>query len=189
MELVLDLIRGKSYDEAAAILKNVNKSGSPVVLKVLESAAANAENNLSLIKDSLYVAECYAMAGPTLKRMMPRARGRADRILKRTCHVRVILDAREEKVTPKKTVKKAEVTKKVTTTKKEIPAEAAEKPIADKPNTQKPLGEKKVSAAKQPTKAEKPASPAKKPAGEAAAKPAADKKPAAKKPAVKKEAK
>jgi large subunit ribosomal protein L22 len=192
MELVLDLIRGKSYTEAAAILKNTNKSSSPVVLKVLESAAANAENNLSIIKDSLFVAECYAMAGPTLKRMQPRARGRADRILKRTCHVRIILDTKEDK---KKAVSK-KVEKKTEKAEKEMAAKAitktvAEKPLAEKPNTVKPLGTKpldvKASAAKsvsKPTAKAKPAAAGadKKAAGKpkaAAAKQTAVKKPAA----------
>ena len=92
VKFVLDLIRGKRYEEAVVILKNLNKSSSPVVLKVLNSAAANAENNLSMSKENLYVAECYATAAPTMKRMMPRARGRADRILKRSCHITVRLD-------------------------------------------------------------------------------------------------
>ena len=89
---VLDLIRGKKYFEAVAILENTNKSASEVILKVLNSAAANAENNLSLNKEDLFVAEAYSAQGPTLKRLMIRARGRADRILKRTSHITVILD-------------------------------------------------------------------------------------------------
>ena len=104
VKFVLDLIRGKSYEDAANILKNLNKSASPVVLKVLNSAAANAENNLAMSKDNLFVAECYATNAPQMKRMMPRARGRADRILKRSCHITVRLD--EVKV-GQKDVKKA----------------------------------------------------------------------------------
>jgi large subunit ribosomal protein L22 len=90
--LVLDLIRGKKYNEAVAILENTDKTASEVILKVLHSAAANAENNLGLSKDDLFVAETYAAQGPTLKRLMIRARGRADRMLKRTSHITVILD-------------------------------------------------------------------------------------------------
>lgn len=163
MELVLNLIRGKSYTEAAAILKNTNKSSSPVVLKVLESAAANAENNLSIIKDGLFVAECYAMAGPTLKRMQPRARGRADRILKRTCHLRITLDTKEDKKKAvSKVEKKAEKTEKKTAvmTAKEAPKTVAERPLAAKPNTSKPLGTKPLdskAAGKQAVTAAKPA--------------------------------
>ena len=89
---VLDLIRGKSYREAVAILENLNKSSSEPILKVLKSAGANAENNLSLNTDELYVAECYADQGPTLKRYIAKAHGRAGGLLKRTSHITVILD-------------------------------------------------------------------------------------------------
>lgn len=105
VKFVLDLIRGKSYEDAVNLLKNLNKSASPVILKVLNSAAANAENNLAMSKDSLYVAECYATNAPQMKRMMPRARGRADRILKRSCHITIRLD--ELKI-GQKSVKKVE---------------------------------------------------------------------------------
>ena len=92
VRIVLDIIRGKNYTEAAAILKNTNKSAAPVVLKVLDSAAANAEyKNIS--KSDLFVAEAFADQGPTLKRIMPRAKGRAYRILKRTSHITVIMDS------------------------------------------------------------------------------------------------
>ena len=92
VRIVLDIIRGKSYTDAAAILKNTNKSAAPVVLKVLNSAAANAEyKNIS--KSDLFVAEAFADQGPTLKRIMPRAKGRAYRILKRTSHITVIMDS------------------------------------------------------------------------------------------------
>lgn len=94
---VLDLIRGKSYKVAVATLETVNKSSSEPVLKVLNSAAANAENNMNMNKDDLYVAECYADQGATLKRIMPRAKGSADRILKRTSSITIKLDAKEVK--------------------------------------------------------------------------------------------
>ena len=170
VRFVLDLIRGKSYEDAVNILKNLNKSSSPVVLKVLNSAAANAENNLAMPKDNLYVAECYATNAPQMKRMMPRARGRADRILKRSCHITIRLD--ELKVGQKvakpaeKTAQKATAAKpaaKTATAKtaaKEIPATKAEKPIADQPNTVKPLGTKAVATAKKTTAAKKPAASA-----------------------------
>ena len=89
---VLDLIRGKSVEKAATILTLKTNSAAPVVLKVLNSAAANAENNMSLAKDELFVAECFAGAASTLKRLSPRARGRGNLILKRSCHITVILD-------------------------------------------------------------------------------------------------
>ncbi len=89
---VLDVIRGKSYVEAYAILKNTNKSSSEVLIKLLNSAAANAENNKGLDKNNLFVAECFADQGPTLKRIRPRAKGRCYRILKRTSHITIVLD-------------------------------------------------------------------------------------------------
>lgn len=94
VRIVLDIIRGKGYREALAILENTPKSASEPIKKVLMSAAANAENNLGLSKDNLYVAVCFADQGPTLKRVMPRAQGRAFRILKRTSHITVVLDAK-----------------------------------------------------------------------------------------------
>ncbi|HOV69005.1 MAG TPA: 50S ribosomal protein L22 [Clostridia bacterium] len=92
VKIVIDLIRGKSVDEALAILKFTPKSASGVVEKLLKSAIANAENNLEMNKDNLYVAEIYANQGPTYKRIMPRARGMAFGIKKRTSHITVILD-------------------------------------------------------------------------------------------------
>ncbi|MFW5780372.1 MAG: 50S ribosomal protein L22 [Bacillota bacterium] len=92
---VLDLIRGKSYIEAEAILKNLNKSSSLPIFKVLKSAGANAENNLEMNKDDLFVAECFADQGATLKRFIPKAHGRAGRILKRTSSITIILDERQ----------------------------------------------------------------------------------------------
>ena len=92
VQIVIDLIRGKSADEAAAILMYTPKAAAPVVLKLLESAIANAENNLQMSRDSLYVAEVYANQGPTLKRYWARSHGRADMILKRTSHITIVLD-------------------------------------------------------------------------------------------------
>ena len=92
VRIVLDTIRGESYVNAVAILKNTSKAACEPVIKVLESAAANAENNLGMSKNTLYVAECYANAGPILKRIMPRAKGSATRINKRTSHITVVLD-------------------------------------------------------------------------------------------------
>ena len=92
VHVVLDLIRGKSYKDAVAILKTTNKAAAEPVLKGLNSAVANAEVNLGMNKDTLYVAECFADQGPTLKRMQPVSRGRGYSILKRTSHITVILD-------------------------------------------------------------------------------------------------
>ncbi len=90
--IVLDLIRGKQVDDALNILKFTPKSASPVVLKLLNSAIANAENNLEMDRRELFVAETYANQGPVLKRVRPRSRGMANPILKRTSHITVILD-------------------------------------------------------------------------------------------------
>jgi large subunit ribosomal protein L22 len=92
VKVVIDLIRGKSVAEAQAILTYTPKAASPIVEKLLRSAVANAENNMDLNRDSLYVAEVFADQGPTLKRYMPRARGSASRIRKRTSHITIILD-------------------------------------------------------------------------------------------------
>ncbi|MBQ9715070.1 MAG: 50S ribosomal protein L22 [Clostridia bacterium] len=93
VRIVIDLIRGKNYFDALAILENTPKAASLPVKKLLNSAAANAEVNKGMSKDDLYVAEIFADNGPTLKRVMPRAQGRAFRILKRTSHITVILDS------------------------------------------------------------------------------------------------
>lgn len=94
VRVVLDLIRGKSVTEAVAILDNVSKAGAEPIKKVVLSAAANAEHNMQMSASDLYVAACYADQGPTLKRMQPMAHGRGFRILKRTSHITVVLDAR-----------------------------------------------------------------------------------------------
>ena len=92
VRIVIDLIRGKSVREAEAILRYTPKEATEPVLKLLNSAVANAENNLELNRDDLYVAEVYANQGPTLMRFRARARGRASRIRKRTSHITIVLD-------------------------------------------------------------------------------------------------
>ena len=96
VEVVLNLIRGKDTDTAMAILKNTNRGASEYLIKLLKSAVANAEHknaekNLGMDTANLYVAECFVCPGPTLKRMMPRAQGRAFSILKRTSHVTLVV--------------------------------------------------------------------------------------------------
>ena len=91
---VLDAIRGKDVNEALAILKYNNRKGSTVIYKLLQSAIANAENNNGLKADNLYIAECFANKGPTMKRIHPRAQGRAYRIEKRMSHITIVLDER-----------------------------------------------------------------------------------------------
>jgi large subunit ribosomal protein L22 len=88
---VLNLIRDVEYDRAADILAHTDRSAAPVVAKLLHSCAANAEHNEGLDPRELYVATCYADEGTTLKRWRPRARGRATRIRKRSCHITIIL--------------------------------------------------------------------------------------------------
>ena len=95
VKIVIDLIRGKNVDEAAAILTYTPKAASPVVLKVLNSAIANAVNNQELDRKELYVAEVYANPGPTLKRYVARSRGSASPMLKRTSHISVVLDQKK----------------------------------------------------------------------------------------------
>ena len=92
VKIVIDMIRGKSVKEAAAILAYTPKSASEPVLKLLNSAIANAENNLDMNRDDLYVAEVYANQGPTLQRYRARASGSASPIRKRTSHITIILD-------------------------------------------------------------------------------------------------
>ncbi len=89
--VVLDLIRDEDLDQAREELQFCDRGAATLVSKVLESAVANAENNENLSGDELYVAECWADEGPTLKRWRPRARGRATRINKRTCHITVVV--------------------------------------------------------------------------------------------------
>ena len=95
VSIVLDLIRGKDIVTAMAILKNTPKAASEYLVKLLKSAIANAENNHSMDTSKLYVAECFVCPGPTLKRIMPRAQGRAFRILKRTSHITMVLKEKD----------------------------------------------------------------------------------------------
>jgi large subunit ribosomal protein L22 len=94
--LVVDLIRGKNVREAEAILKFSPQKGAELAAKVLKSAVANAENNLSLAKDDLIVTKAYVDEGPSLRRYKPRAQGRADRMLHRMSHITVVVGTREE---------------------------------------------------------------------------------------------
>ena len=94
VQIVLDLIRGKDVATAAAILMQTPKAASEPVLKLLKSAAANAENNHGMDPEKLYVSACYATPGPIIKRIMPRAQGRAYRINKRTSHVTIAVSER-----------------------------------------------------------------------------------------------
>ena len=92
---VLDAIRGKDVETALGILEYNPRYASGLIKKLLESAIANAENNNGMNRENLYVAECYANKGPTMKRIQPRAQGRAYRIEKRMSHITVVLDEKK----------------------------------------------------------------------------------------------
>ncbi len=94
VKIVCDLIRGKDLPVAQAILAQTPKAAAEPLLKLVNSAAANAENNHQMDTSSLYVLDAYANPGPIIKRMMPRAQGRAYRINKRTSHITVVVSER-----------------------------------------------------------------------------------------------
>ena len=93
--IVCDLIRGKDVKTAMAILMNTPKAASELMIKVLKSAVANAENNFGMDPEKLYVSATYANGGPILKRGMPRAQGRMYRINKRTSHITICVAEKE----------------------------------------------------------------------------------------------
>ena len=95
--IVCDLIRGKSVAQATAILMTTPKAASELLLKLLKSAAANAENNHQMDPEKLYVSETFATPGPIIKRIRPHAQGRAFRINKRTSHITVAVAEKEAK--------------------------------------------------------------------------------------------
>ena len=95
VNIVNDLIRNKNVSVARGILMNTPKAASELLIKLLDSAVANAENNFGMDTDKLYIAEIYANAGPTLKRVRPRAQGRAFRIRKRTSHITIVVKEKE----------------------------------------------------------------------------------------------
>ncbi len=94
VQIVCDLIRGKSVAQATAILMNTPKAASEHMIKLLNSAAANAENNHQMDAEKLYVSETFANPGPIIKRIRPRAQGRAFRINKRTSHITIVVKER-----------------------------------------------------------------------------------------------
>ena len=93
--LVIDMIRGKNVNEAAALLKLTNKGANEAVIKVLNSAVANAEHNNGLNEENLYVKAAFVNDGLRMKRMLPRAKGRGDVIIKRTCNITVVVAERD----------------------------------------------------------------------------------------------
>lgn len=92
---VIDMIRGKKVSDAQTILKFTPRFAAEIISKVLNSAIANAENNHKMNRDSLYISEAYVDQGPTLKRFMPRAQGRASAIHKRTSHITIVVAEKE----------------------------------------------------------------------------------------------
>jgi len=95
VKIVLDLIRGKDVATAKGILKNTPKAASEHLIKLLDRVVADAENNFSMDREKLYVSECFVTPGMTLKRMMPRGKGSADSILKRTSHITIAVKEKE----------------------------------------------------------------------------------------------
>lgn len=95
VQIVLDLIRNKSTEVALATLKYTPKAACEPLEKLLKSAMANAENNNNMDVNNLYISECFVCPGPIMKRIMPRAQGRAFRILKRSSHITIVLKEKE----------------------------------------------------------------------------------------------
>ena len=95
VQIVLDLIRGKDAATAMAILKHTPKAACEYLEKLLKSAMANADHNFSMDVNNLYVAECFVCPGPIMKRIRPRAQGRAYRVLKRTSHITMVVSEKE----------------------------------------------------------------------------------------------
>ena len=162
VRIVLDIIRGKDYNEAMAILMGTPKAASEVLVKLLASAGANAEfKNYS--KEDLFVAEAYANEGPTYKRWWPRSHGSADQILKRTSHITIILDEKKIDLSAEKPVRK----QATATTSVDVAGEAKEqvkedavkaKETAKKATSTKTSATKKTTTAAKKTTAGKSAS-------------------------------
>ena len=151
---VMDAIRGKDIEAAEALLEYSPRYASDVIYKLLKSAVANAENNNGMNAANLFVAECYADNGPIMKRIQPRAQGRAYRILKRECHLTIILDEKgaagktkevSEDTDAQKTEETVSTAKAKKETKKAAPAKKAAAPkkaAAAKTKTAKPATKK-----------------------------------------------
>ena len=172
--LVVDQVRGKSVLEAATALAFSDRAAAREVMKVLKSAVANAENNHGMRADELYVSAAYVDEGPTFKRFKPRARGRADRINKRTCHITVIVDVAPAELLEGRSAKKAAASKgdrsarvagskkaaegkKPADAKKPAKKPAAKKPKADEAEADAPKAKAKPKAAAKPKAEDAPA--------------------------------
>jgi large subunit ribosomal protein L22 len=135
--VVLDHIRGRPVPEARTILAFTPRAAAAEIEKVLRSAVANAEANAGLDGDELVVESAFADEGPTLKRWRPRARGRVNRIRKRSCHVTLILVEAPEAATPRREPKRRTRATEATSEAVEEKAAASSKPAASKRRTKK----------------------------------------------------
>jgi large subunit ribosomal protein L22 len=141
--LVVDQIRGKKVLDAATALAFSDRGAAREIMKVLKSAVANAENNHGMRADELYVSAAFVDEGPTFKRFKPRARGRADRINKRTCHVTVIVDNAPVELLEGRAGRKAAGAKTDRSARVAGSKKAAEKAPAKKAPAKKPAAAKK----------------------------------------------
>jgi large subunit ribosomal protein L22 len=138
---VLDLVRGKDVDRADEILRSIPREAARVVAKVLASAVANARNNDQLDPEDLFVSACFADEGTTLKRWRPRARGRATRIRKRTCHITVIVSRLPEDRLERRRARDASVTSGLRSRRVAASRRGAERPADDATDTEAPTSE------------------------------------------------
>jgi large subunit ribosomal protein L22 len=157
IEIILDLIRNKPVDIAMAILKNTPKAACEELEKLLASAIANAENNLNLDKNNLIVSECFVCPGPIMKRIRPRAQGRAFRILKRSSHVTIVLKENEEAKAEDKDVLESAEKKPAAKSSKKAEVKSETKTEAKAEKSVKKTAEKKSTAKKTETVKKKPA--------------------------------
>jgi large subunit ribosomal protein L22 len=139
---VVDLIRGRHVDDARRVLAFTQRGASGSVLKVLDSAVANAEHNRGLTADELFIVRTWVDEGPTLKRFRPRALGRATRIRKRTCHISVVVGRPEESAPEPPRPARKKTTAKKTTAKKTTRKSTAQKTTARKTTTKKTTANK-----------------------------------------------
>lgn len=160
-QLVCDLIRHKSIKDAIIILNNTDKKFAPICKKLLNSAIANATNNHAMNAESLYIYNIFANQGPTWKRTMPRARGSADMIFKRTTHLEIHLsdnpNERKDEIDARKTKKRNSVNKSglKNVEAKKVEAKKAIKPAEVKKVETKKTEVKKTTTKKATTKGEK----------------------------------
>lgn len=179
-QLVCDLVRNKKVEEAITILENTNKKMAPIIKKLLESAIANSINNHAMNAGKLYIYNIAANQGPTWKRTMPRAKGSADMMFKRTTHVEIVLSdnpnerneeiqARKDLIKKQKEKKLSKVVDSTTKFKVEDKTEAQVEKVEAEITTKKPVAKKSVSTTKKPV-AKKTASTNKKPATKVATK-------------------